>query len=392
MMMVRLPFMRLDEESLKTTAMKQTGLSDFGDPYYQEGLRRLLKSAEEDANLHPIGRFTTNDIVTNYLAQRLKLVETRKKEPEIFRQPLHPPLIIIGLARSGTTFLQRMLAMDPTHRALPQWLLMRPFPEKQWKGNDPDPRITKMEQAISIRLPLLHDLDSKHYVRADTPEECIVALGLTFNSLIFPTLLPVYGYGEWYMQQMNTNTTQKYREYRWLLQVFQSLEPEERLILKAPAHTGNLETLWECVPETLVIQTHRDPVACISSVFSLEHTFHLAVSKEIDIPKMTSLILRIYELWLRRNLVFREDHPGVIYDVFYDSLVSDPIGTIQGIYNHFGLPWTDKYASLLEEFVQKNPKNKHGKHHYVASDFGWTEAKIAARYQFFSERFGLAVD
>lgn len=387
MVAARLPVMRLDEESLKEAAMKQTGLSDFGDPYYQEGLQQLLKSAEEDANLHPIGRYTTNDIVTNYLAQRLKLVETRKKAPKIFQQPLHPPLIIIGLARSGTTFLQRMLAMDPANRALPQWLLMRPFPEKQWNGDGPDPRIAKADRAIRMRLPLLHDLDSKHYVRADTPEECIVALGLTFNSLIFPTLLPVYGYGDWYMQKVNT--TQKYQEYRWLLQVFQSLEPEQRLVLKAPAHTGNLETLLAYVPEALVIQTHRDPAACVSSVFSLEHTFHLAVSKEIDIPRMTSTILRIYELWFRRNLVFREDHPGVIYDVIYDSLVSDPIGTVRCIYEHFKLPWTDSYESLLEDFVSKNPKDKHGKHHYAASDFGWTDTDIAARYQFFNKQFGL---
>ena len=171
MVAANFPVMRLDEKSLKNAAMKQTGLSDFGDPYYQEGLQRLLTSAVEDANLHPIGRYTTNDIVTNYLAQRLKLVETRKKKPEIFQQPLHPPLIIIGLARSGTTFLQRMLAMDPAHRALPQWLLMRPFPEKHWNGDDPDPRIAKADRAIRMRLPLLHDLDSKHYVRADTPEE-----------------------------------------------------------------------------------------------------------------------------------------------------------------------------------------------------------------------------
>jgi hypothetical protein len=113
------------------------------------------------------------------------------------------------------------------------------------------------------------------------------------------------------------------------------------------------------------------------------------VSKEIDIPRMTSTILRIYELWFRRNLVFREDHPGVIYDVIYDSLVSDPIGTVRSIYEHFKLPWTDSYESLLEDFVSKNPKDKHGKHHYAASDFGWTDTDIAARYQFFNKQFGL---
>ena len=103
-----LPILRLDERSVCDSAQKQSGLTDFGDPYYLQGLLRLLGSFENDANLHPIGRFMANEMVVNYLVQRLRLVETRRKNPEIFEQPLIPPLIIAGLARSGTSFLSRM--------------------------------------------------------------------------------------------------------------------------------------------------------------------------------------------------------------------------------------------------------------------------------------------
>ena len=383
----RMPIMRLDEHAVSAAATRKTGLTDFGHPHYRQGLLQLLESAEEDAHLHPLGRFMTNDMVTNYLVQRLRLVETRKREPEIFRQPLLPPLIISGLARSGTTFLHNMLALDPAHRALPQWLLVRPFPEKQGNGKYKDPRLTKMKRTIRFLRPLVPEMDSIHYMRADTPEECIVALGLTFNSLIFVTLLPVYGYAEWYLQQVDT--FQKYREYRWLLQVFQSHEPERRLTLKSPAHTGNLEALSGAVPNAMLIQTHRDPVACVSSACSLLYACHLAAANEIDLRRMAGLTLRMYEFWLRRNLAFRAAHPGAIYDVFHDSLVSDPVGTVQGIYSHFGLPWTDSYASVLKEFVEANPKDKHGKHRYAASDFGLTEAEIADGLEFYSEHFGL---
>jgi hypothetical protein len=367
--------------------MRQTGLTDFGDPHYRQGLLTLLEAAEQDAKLHPLGRYTTNDIVTNYLVQRLRLVEMRKKEPEVFEKPLLPPLLITGLARSGTTFLHNLLALDPAHRALPLWLLQRPFPERQGSGDGPDPRIRKMEQSLRARQPLLPGLDAKHYMRADTPEECIVALGLTFNSLIFGTLLPVHGYTEWYLKQ--EDTSQKYREYRWLLQVFQSDEPEQRLTLKAPAHLGNLEALLQAVPKVLVIQTHRDPVACVSSVCSLVYTYHRAVAHEIDLRRMANLTLRVYESWFGRNLAFRAEHPDVIYDVYYDSLVSDPAGTVRGIYSHFGLPWTESYASELEEYIKRNPKDKHGKHRYAASDYGLTEGEIAEQLGFYSEHFGL---
>lgn len=381
------PILRLDEQTVYDSAMKQTGLTDFGDPHYRQGLLRLLTSFEEDANLHPLGQFTAKDMIVNYLIQRLKLVEMRVEEPEIIEQPLIPPLIICGLARSGTTFLQNMLALDPAHRAIPQWLLMRPFPEKRANSSGPDPRIAKMEGALRMRDPMLPGVDAIHYSRADTPEECILALGLTFNSLIFGSLFPVYDYMDWYLE--NSDNFQKYQEYRWLLHVFQSYEPEQRLIMKAPAHTGNLGAFKQAVPQAVVIQTHRDPEACVSSVCNLLYTFHRAVSNKLDIQRMTNLTLRLYENWFRRSIAYQTAHPDAVYNVYFKSLISDPIEMVRGIYSHFGLPWTDKYKSTLEEFIHQNPKDKHGKHHYTASDFGLNENEISDRFQFYTDHFGL---
>ena len=376
-----MPPTRLDEHSVCTFAKKEAGLSDFGDPYYREGLQELLRSCNQDADLHPIGRMVARDMITNFLIQRLKLMEARKQEPGIFSQPLVPPLIVTGMARSGTTFLHNLLAINPLHRAIPQWKLMRPFPERDADPNEPDPRIAKMESALKFRQPMLPGLDSKHPLRSDAPEECIILLGLTFNSLLFPTLFPVSGYTEWYIN--NADSSPKYQEYRWVLQVFQAEQPEQRLTMKAPAHMGSLLSLVKHIPDALIVQLHRDPVTCVSSVCSLVYTYHQSVSNNIDIALMANLVLRLYETWLKRNLAFREVYPNVIYDVHYDSFVSDPIGTIREIYLHFNLPWTDSVLANLRDYIDKNPKNKHGKHQYSASDFGLTETAIGDRLKFF---------
>jgi hypothetical protein len=104
---------------------------------------------------------------------------------------------------------------------------------------------------------------------------------------------------------------------------------------------------------------------------------------------MANLILCTYKILGKRNLTFREKNPGVIYDVFYESLVSDPIGTVRGIYSHFGLPWTEGYESTLKNYIQGNKKGKHGKHRYAASDYGLTEAEIAERMKFYIDNFEL---
>lgn len=382
----RAPMLSLDEETVCNTAIKRSGLSDFGNPYYRQGLIKFLESAKADANLHPAGRLMINDMTTNFLVQRLRMVETRKREPEIFEKQLMPPLIICGPARSGTTFLHNLLALDPAHRALPQWLLMYPFPESPGKDVDPDPRIKMAEQGLQFRQSFIPGIDTKHYTRADTYEECILALGLTFNSLVFFSLFPVYSYQDWYINV--EDMSKKYQEYRWLLQVFQSHEPGQRLTMKAPDHTGSLKALVEAVPQAMIIQTYRDLVECISSACSLLYTFHLGVSKEIDIQRLAKLTLQGYETFGNRNLAFREKNPGLIYDVFYDSLVVDPIGTVRGIYAHFDLPWTESYENELEAYIEKNKKDKHGKHKYSAAEFGLTEDEITERSKAFSEYFG----
>ena len=73
----------------------------------------------------------------------------------------------------------------------------------------------------------------------------------------------------------------------------------------------------------------------------------------------------------------------------YPSLVADPIGTVLNIYAHFDIPWTAAYEKALDDFIHNNPKNKHGKHKYAASDFGMTDTEIAERFQFYTDYVGL---
>ena len=80
---------------------------------------RLLESVENDAALHLSGQLTFRETIVGSLINRLLLTEACKRTPEIFQKPLKSPIIVLGLPRSGTTFLHRLLAMDPAHRAVP---------------------------------------------------------------------------------------------------------------------------------------------------------------------------------------------------------------------------------------------------------------------------------
>src|SRR5690606_6860318 len=57
----------LDAENLIATAMRNTGLSDFGTDDWREPFEILTRSLEEDAELHLFGRVMTRNELINLL-------------------------------------------------------------------------------------------------------------------------------------------------------------------------------------------------------------------------------------------------------------------------------------------------------------------------------------
>ena len=381
----RLPFAALDEEALVQAAVKATGLTEFGAGYHREGLLRLLESVENDAALHLSGQLAYRETIVGSLINRLLLTEAFEQNPETFRKPLKSPIIVLGLPRSGTTFLHRLLAMDPAHRAVPWWELARPLPDP---GSDeqPDRRRQVFQKKLRRLQKLTPDLDRKHYTRVDTPEECIWLLASTFFSPLFSALAPVYGYLDWYKNQ---DRLQAYYEYRLLLQVLQAADPTRRLVLKSSTHTGAIETLLQTIPGSLLIQTHRNPVETSASLASLFYSLHSRMTDRLDVRRMTEAILSFHEHQIARNLEARDTHPGALFDVYYDRLVADPIGTVRDIYDHYGLAWSEEFAERLNFYLQHNPRGKHGTHLYAPEDFGQTGDAIAERFAPYIDRFEL---
>jgi hypothetical protein len=372
---------RLDEETLCNEAIKKIGLSDFGHPHYREALLRLITAAEEEANLHFIGRIVLHGMIVMFLSNRLLLAEARKRTPEIFQQPLIPPIIILGLPRTGTTFLHRLLAADPAHRAIPLWELLRPLPSET-----PDRRREITMEGSKIQAALTPQHDRIHYARADSPEECVVLQGTTFRSALFPSFVPVYSYGEWHFSH---DQSEAYREYCALLHVLQAGRPGCRLVLKAPAHAAALPTLFETIPDAMLIQTHRDPVTACNSSNSSRYSLQSQFAQKLDVRRLAQVNVNALAKLAATSLAFHQEHPGVIHDVQYSRLVRDPIGTVKDIYSRFNLAWSDAYEEQLRMYLRENPRGKHGEHRYSSVDFGLTDEAIARQFSEYSERFGV---
>ena len=121
----------LEVDAILGEAQRRTGLSDFGDPAFRAPFERLLRSLREEARLNAVGRAMQFERNVGLLVNRLRTEEAWRRDPEIADERIERPLVIVGLARTGTTMLHRMMASDPRWLAL-LWYESRnpaPFPE-----------------------------------------------------------------------------------------------------------------------------------------------------------------------------------------------------------------------------------------------------------------------
>ena len=71
------------EEGVLAAAREQTGLSDFGDEGFREGLRVLLETYATTARFSERGRRRNHRRVVQLLANRLKIQAAFARQPEI---------------------------------------------------------------------------------------------------------------------------------------------------------------------------------------------------------------------------------------------------------------------------------------------------------------------
>jgi hypothetical protein len=115
-----------------------TGLDDFGEDSFREGLEILLSSLQDEARLHDRGQPFLRQRIVGYLSRRLQVEDWYRRHPEIDDVPITAPLIGLRLPRTGSTALSMLLAQDPEVRYLRRWESSQPcLPPSTVHGVDP---------------------------------------------------------------------------------------------------------------------------------------------------------------------------------------------------------------------------------------------------------------
>ncbi|MDT8428735.1 MAG: sulfotransferase [Pseudomonadales bacterium] len=381
-------FQSFDAEKLIAQACRLADYAEFGEMHPAEPLAVLFDSYQRESKLSFIGRIAMRQDALTMLVNRLKIEKKRAATPAIAAEPIHQPVFILGLPRTGTTLLHNLLSQDPQHRSPLGWETM--YPEVPTTAREAE-RLIKKAQSRSAWLDwLAPTVRVMHEVDMLQPQECIQITGHTFESYLFETLCHVPSYQRWLAKR---DLTPSYRFHQRMLQHFQYGQHTPTWVLKAPAHLFAINALLAVYPDARIIQTHRDPLQVIPSLASLVYTLRCAFSDAVDRSAVGKEIASHWSQALDQATRDRDLHTGTAHvwvDLSYERLVREPLAAMEQLYaDAFGRNLDGETADRMRQFLAASPRHKFGKHHYSPEDFLLDPDMLSQRFHDYCERFNV---
>jgi Sulfotransferase family len=377
----------LDADRLMEQAAADTGLDDFGEHSFRDGLERYISALETEAALSDLGRTIVEGELVGQLTNRLGITAERRAHPDIATRDVVPPIVIVGQGRTGTTILHDLLAQDPQTRVPLSWEVAQPCPPPETATYDTDPRIEENETTSSMVDLIIPGFRAMHPLGPRLAQECVAITASDFRSMMFPVQYRVPSYARWLLY--DTDMAPAYRWHRQFLQHLQSRHPASRWVLKSPGHIWCLPNLVAEYPNALLVQTHRDPLRIIASLGSLVSTLRRLGSDDVSIPvaalEFTDYIIE----GLDRSVTARTDGtiaPDRVVDVQFAAFMADPFATIRAIYDRLGLELTGDAEARMRTFLAGHGQDRYGAHTYTFADTELDVGELrerALRYQDF---------
>jgi hypothetical protein len=378
--------MALRAAALVDGALASTGLDDFGDGPWRDGLEVFCDALNREANLNDIGIAVHEGRISHLLAERLRVVDWRRRHREIAAEEIRRPAIVVGLPRTGTTALAHLLAADPDSRSLRTWEAGAPTPPPETATVQTDPRIAATQAGIDMSHQLMPELPHLYFATATSPTETLDLTGMSFRAFQSGGQAHVPSYEDWLVQ---CDMTGAYEFERGVHQLLQWRCPPQRWTWKNPSDVFFLHEVRTVFPDAVFIWTHRDPFSALASVCSLVAVVRAFCTDQVD---RGSFGARQTELWaegIERGLVARSElGDDAFADVWMDDLVRDPMATMGQLYDRLGWPLTAPAETAMRAWLSGNPQHGRGGHDPAPADFGLDADAVRERFASYRRRFG----
>jgi hypothetical protein len=315
--------------------------------------------------------------------------------PALRRTEVRGPVFVVGHARSGTTYLHRMLANDPRFSYVLLWEMFFPslLEKKLLRA------VLRADQRLGARLRRRIDaLDERLFSKSQgvhesglfAPEEDEFLLTMSCAS------------GFWVMQYPNAQHLDFYYvDDRWpavkrrrVMQFYKECV-RRQLVLngpgmthlsKAPIHCGRVESLIQTFPDARFVVPVRNPYETIPSFLKLmQFAWSARKRSEQEMRKSFRSFVDSSYHYYQHPLDVLDAHPEVPSAIVdYRDLVTNPAATMLHVYDEIEIGMVAEQEKALAD--EKGREYKSG-HAYSLEEFGLAPDEIRTRLAPLFDRF-----
>jgi len=382
-------------DMLVALARQETGLADLGDPARNAGLEAYLESLAEETweTMTMPARELAADYLVHQLANRLRMIEDRTRHPEIGRQKINAPLIVVGPPRSGSTLLHTLLSLDPDNMAPGHWLCREPSPPPG-EGSPSPARLESANQRMTKLFGLIPDIFITHPYMIEEGSGALAECGSDILSMITTSQqMWCFWGGERYKRYLlEADHTAALQFHHDFLQHAQWRNTGKRWALKGSDHMLWMAELAMKYPEAKLIWTHRDLSEQLGSLASVQSILLGLRGHPVTPEQRRAQGARAIELQhasvekaMRARQTVGDER---FLDISYHDMMADPLRTVRRIYEWSGLSVSPGNEAAIGEWLEAHNQTKHGKHSHSPEEFGMDARTINEKFAPYLERFG----
>ncbi|NNM06858.1 MAG: sulfotransferase [Gemmatimonadetes bacterium] len=309
------------------------------------------------------------------------------------------PLFIVGLPRSGTTFLHRVFSKDTDRFTTTRlWeLLFAPSvtERKLWLGigglnralGKPFTRLGRWGEKAGLGW-----LDVIHEVSLDDPEEDYFLLLPVFACFLLVVPFP-YHEAVWRLSRFDLLPE---RERGPILAFYKSAlqrhlfvaGPGRQLLSKNPSFTPFIRSLRTTFPDGKILCCVREPAEVVPSLLSSVREGAELFGYDVAEPRIRDRFVGMLEFFSKHALSILAEVPEDEHAfVPLNEMRKDVEKFVLGVYERFGWEAEEGFQERLKEDSQRG-KDYKSRHSYSLEEFGLAEKEISLRFSDLNARFG----
>jgi hypothetical protein len=334
--------------------------------------------------------------IANWLGFLLDEIFFRKyREVEV-----RGPVFIVGNARSGTTFLQRLLSKDEENfTSMKLWeIVFAPSitQKKFWMvlgrldrglGGPLAKQILRLENRWFASYGRMHKTSLFEH------EEDEFILFHIFSSVwlvfVFPfedDLRPFMRFDDELTRECRVRIMAFYKRcVQCHLFVFGR---GRRFLSKNPAFSPKVESIGETFPDAKVVCMIRTPFKVLPSMFNMARQLYNSFTSPVEPYPVPEVFNSLITYWYRHPVEKLEEWvPNRKAILKYTDLVQNPEQTVVNLYERFGFDMHPQFRQTLREEAE-NARQFKSRHVYSLEQTGFTREQVISEYKDIFERFG----